>query len=103
MRNKSRKLSICDQSNQNFLFDRYRELKSTSTSVVWLWEILESLDNEERVLFLRFVSGRSRLPANIADFPQKLQIIGIDKVCLIEILLLISENCSVLISFRCYE
>ena len=50
---------------------------------MWLWEILESLDNEERVLFLRFVSGRSRLPANIADFPQKLQIIGIDKVCLV--------------------
>ena len=61
---------------------RYRELKPTSSSVVWLWEILESLDQDERILFLRFVSGRSRLPANIADFPQKLQIIGIEKVSL---------------------
>jgi len=58
---------------------RYRELKPTSSSVIWLWEILESLDQDERVLFLRFVSGRTRLPVNIADFPEKLQIIGIDK------------------------
>ena len=48
--------------------------------MIWLWEILESLDQDERVLFLRFVSGRTRLPVNIADFPEKLQIIGIDKV-----------------------
>ena len=51
------------------------------TLIVWLWEILEELQNPERVLFLRFVSGRSRLPINIADITQKFQVLKVDKVC----------------------
>ncbi|XP_077975128.1 E3 ubiquitin-protein ligase HERC2-like isoform X2 [Styela clava] len=34
----------------------------------WFWEIMESLTNEEKSLFLRFVWGRTRLPRTIADF-----------------------------------
>lgn len=34
----------------------------------WFWEIMESMSNEEKSLFLRFVWGRSRLPRTIADF-----------------------------------
>ena len=29
---------------------------------------------EERVLFLRFVSGRSRLPTRVSEIPQRFQI-----------------------------
>ena len=47
--------------------------------MIWLWEILESLAEEEKVLFLTFVSGRSRLPANPADLPQRFQILRVDK------------------------
>jgi E3 ubiquitin-protein ligase HERC1 len=42
--------------------------------VQWLWNILESFTNAERVLFMRFVSGRSRLPANLADLSQRFQV-----------------------------
>lgn len=42
--------------------------------VVWLWEVLESFTPSERVLFVRFVSGRSRLPANLADLSQRFQV-----------------------------
>ena len=52
---------------------RYRELNVNSPSVIWLWEILESFSQEERVLFLRFISGRSLLPSNLADFSRRLQ------------------------------
>jgi hypothetical protein len=35
---------------------------------------LESFTDAERVLFMRFVSGRSRLPANLADLSQRFQV-----------------------------
>lgn len=47
--------------------------------VKWLWSILESFSNAERVLFMRFVSGRSRLPANLADFSQRFQVMKVDR------------------------
>lgn len=56
-----------------FLF-RYRELDENHQLVQWLWNILDSFSNEERVLFMRFVSGRSRLPANLADLSQRFQV-----------------------------
>lgn len=53
---------------------RYRELDENSQLVKWLWSILESFTDNERVLFMRFVSGRSRLPANLADLSQRFQV-----------------------------
>ncbi|XP_019763936.2 probable E3 ubiquitin-protein ligase HERC1 isoform X1 [Dendroctonus ponderosae] len=58
---------------------RYRELDENSQLVKWLWNILESFTDNERVLFMRFVSGRSRLPANLADLSQRFQVMKVDK------------------------
>jgi len=55
-------------------FYRYRELDENNLLVQWLWDILEGFTNAERVLFMRFVSGRSRLPANLADLSQRFQV-----------------------------
>uniref|UniRef100_UPI003AAEB7BA probable E3 ubiquitin-protein ligase HERC1 n=1 Tax=Centroberyx gerrardi TaxID=166262 RepID=UPI003AAEB7BA len=58
---------------------RYRDITDSHQLIVWLWQSLEEFTNEERVLFLRFVSGRSRLPSNPADITQKFQIIKVDR------------------------
>lgn len=59
---------------------RYREVDEQHQLVQWLWRTLEEFSNEERVLFMRFVSGRSRLPANTADISQRFQIMKVDRV-----------------------
>ena len=41
----------------------YVKYKDTNAVVVNFWKVLEEFTNEERVLFLRFVWGRTRLPA----------------------------------------
>ena len=41
---------------------------ATSSLIIWFWEVMEELTNQERSLFLRFVWGRTRLPRTIADF-----------------------------------
>ncbi|KAF5301595.1 hypothetical protein FQR65_LT08900 [Abscondita terminalis] len=58
---------------------RYRELDENHQLVQWLWNILENFTNAERVLFMRFVSGRSRLPANLADLSQRFQVMRVDR------------------------
>ncbi|KAM4527576.1 putative E3 ubiquitin-protein ligase HERC1 isoform 4-T4 [Odontesthes bonariensis] len=58
---------------------RYRDITDNQQLICWFWESLEEFTNEERVLFLRFVSGRSRLPSNPADISQKFQIIKVDR------------------------
>ncbi|XP_007895403.2 probable E3 ubiquitin-protein ligase HERC1 [Callorhinchus milii] len=58
---------------------RYRDIVENHQLLSWLWQTLQEFSNEERVLFLRFVSGRSRLPANPADITQKFQIIKVDR------------------------
>ncbi|XP_068430797.1 probable E3 ubiquitin-protein ligase HERC1 isoform X3 [Clinocottus analis] len=58
---------------------RYRDITESHQLVGWFWQSLEEFTNEERVLFLRFVSGRSRLPSNPADITQKFQIIKVDR------------------------
>nr|QHB15577.1 putative E3 ubiquitin-protein ligase HERC1 [Bemisia tabaci] len=60
---------------------RYRDLDETNILVQWLWQVLESFSDMERVLFMRFVSGRSRLPANMADLSQRFQIVKVDRAC----------------------
>ncbi|XP_068190129.1 probable E3 ubiquitin-protein ligase HERC1 isoform X2 [Antennarius striatus] len=58
---------------------RYRDVTESHQLIGWFWQSLEEFTNEERVLFLRFVSGRSRLPSNPADISQKFQIIKVDR------------------------
>ncbi|XP_071965475.1 probable E3 ubiquitin-protein ligase HERC1 isoform X2 [Antedon mediterranea] len=58
---------------------RYRELDENHHLIKWLWKTLEEFSNEERILFMRFVSGRSRLPSNIADISQRFQIMRVDR------------------------
>ncbi|XP_038590219.1 probable E3 ubiquitin-protein ligase HERC1 isoform X7 [Micropterus salmoides] len=58
---------------------RYRDITENHQLIGWFWQSLEEFTNEERVLFLRFVSGRSRLPSNPADITQKFQIIKVER------------------------
>ncbi|XP_030232116.1 probable E3 ubiquitin-protein ligase HERC1 isoform X5 [Gadus morhua] len=58
---------------------RYREVDEHHALVQWFWQTLGEFSNEERVLFMRFVSGRSRLPANTADISQRFQIMKVDR------------------------
>uniref|UniRef100_A0A8D2LRJ6 HECT-type E3 ubiquitin transferase n=1 Tax=Varanus komodoensis TaxID=61221 RepID=A0A8D2LRJ6_VARKO len=58
---------------------RYREVDEQHQLVQWFWHTLEEFSNEERVLFMRFVSGRTRLPANTADISQRFQIMKVDR------------------------
>lgn len=50
-------------------------MDENSQVVQWLWEILTDFLDSEKVLFLRFVCGRSRLPSNLSDFSQHFQVI----------------------------
>ncbi|XP_066534011.1 E3 ubiquitin-protein ligase HECTD3 isoform X2 [Hoplias malabaricus] len=50
---------------------RYEDLEMTDVRVQYLWEALTNFTNEDRSRFLRFVTGRSRLPAPIYIFPDK--------------------------------
>lgn len=58
---------------------RYRDMDETEPVIKWLWEVLEEFESSQRVLFLKFVSGRSRLPVNANDLSQKFQIMKVDK------------------------
>nr|XP_026694983.1 probable E3 ubiquitin-protein ligase HERC1 isoform X2 [Ciona intestinalis] len=58
---------------------RYRDVAEDSELIHWLWQTLEELNRDERVLFLKFVSGRSRLPVHPVDMPQRFQVMKIDR------------------------
>jgi len=49
-------------------------MDENSQVVQWLWDILNGFLDSEKVLFLRFVCGRSRLPSNLSDFSQHFQV-----------------------------
>ena len=58
----------------------FRDFDPSSQIVVWLWEILDEMREEDKVLFMIFVSGRSRLPANpTSDLNQRFQIMRVDQ------------------------
>ena len=44
---------------------RYRDMDEHDQVIKWLWEVLSEFDDSQRVLFLKFVSGRSRLPGKL--------------------------------------
>ncbi|XP_053549532.1 E3 ubiquitin-protein ligase HECTD3 isoform X2 [Bombina bombina] len=50
---------------------RFEDLEVTDTRVQYFWEALNNFTNEDRSRFLRFVTGRSRLPAPIYIYPDK--------------------------------
>ena len=68
---------------------RYRDgINESAPLVQWLWQTLDLFTNEEKILFLRFVSGRSRLPTRVSEIPQRFQIMkgqvrqaGIHAIC----------------------
>ena len=55
-------------------------MEPSDSLVAWFWNSLESFTCDEKILFMRFVSGRSRLPANLADITQRFQIVRSDRV-----------------------
>ena len=57
---------------------RYRNSENSSLMIDWFWEVLEEMTEEDRVLFMIFVSGRSRLPNHPMDFNQRFQILLLD-------------------------
>ncbi|XP_053325726.1 E3 ubiquitin-protein ligase HECTD3 [Spea bombifrons] len=50
---------------------RFEDLEATDVRVQYFWEALNNFTNEDRSRFLRFVTGRSRLPAPIYIYPDK--------------------------------
>ncbi|XP_046882909.1 E3 ubiquitin-protein ligase HECTD3-like [Hypomesus transpacificus] len=48
----------------------FEDLKPTDVQVQYFWEALMNFTNEDRSRFLRFVTGRSRLPAPMGIFPE---------------------------------
>jgi hypothetical protein len=57
----------------------YEDISPDSATVCNFWKVLESLTNEERTLFLRFVWARSRLPGSALDFPMNFRLQGIKR------------------------
>lgn len=57
---------------------KYRNSEAGCLIIEWLWQILEEMTDDEKVLFMIFVSGRSRLPSNPADFNQRFQVLLVD-------------------------
>ncbi|XP_065069856.1 E3 ubiquitin-protein ligase HECTD3-like [Rhopilema esculentum] len=50
---------------------QYEDLTETSVRVKYLWQALNSFTNEDRSRFLRFVTGRRRLPTPLFICPSK--------------------------------
>jgi E3 ubiquitin-protein ligase HECTD3 len=43
----------------------YDDLEEKDTRVKYMWEALKNFSNEDRSRFLRFITGRRRLPASV--------------------------------------
>lgn len=56
------------------LLFRYKDGSPTDNVYLWLWQSLEQFTTEEKSLFLRFVSGQSRLSTKLSDISQRFQI-----------------------------
>ena len=50
------------------------DVSENEPSIVWLWEVLEEFDHQQRCDFLRFVWARAHLPPTVAEFRQKFKI-----------------------------
>ena len=56
------------------LLTRYKDFSEDSIVITWLWQNLQSFSTDDKMLFLRFISGRSRLPAHVHEISQRFQI-----------------------------
>ena len=61
-----------DLLKQNTEYDD--DVSENEPSIVWLWEVLEEFDHQQRCDFLRFVWARAHLPPTAAEFRQKFKI-----------------------------
>ena len=46
----------------------YSDYEETDQQVVWFWEVLHEMSDEERSMYVRFAWGRSRIPSTDASF-----------------------------------
>ncbi|KAL3666670.1 hypothetical protein V7S43_008299 [Phytophthora oleae] len=71
-------LMVCGSPEVNVdLLEKCTEYSSCSPTddhIVWFWRALRDFSHEERSAFLRFVWGRSRLPASADEFPQRFKL-----------------------------
>ena len=69
-------LQLLVNGTQNFSVADLQKDSSASnvdpTKLAWLWECLEEMNDEDRALFLTFVTGTSVLPASGLDPPMKI-------------------------------
>lgn len=50
-------------------FTEYQNYRATDTAIIDFWKCLENMTNDEKVAYLKYVWGRSRLPdPNIFPF-----------------------------------
>ena len=54
-----------------FCAAHYEDMEEGDTRVKHMWEALTNFSNEDRSRFLRFVTGRRRLPAPLYICPDK--------------------------------
>lgn len=52
----------------------YEGVEPTSAHVLFFWQVLTEMTNDERTKFLRFVWARSRMPNSAKDFPMNFKI-----------------------------
>lgn len=52
----------------------YEEIDENTPHVIYFWQVLEEMSNEERTKFLRFVWARSRMPNSVKDFPMNFKL-----------------------------
>jgi hypothetical protein len=52
----------------------YSSCSPTDDHIVWFWRAMRDFSHDERSAFLRFVWGRSRLPASADEFPQRFKL-----------------------------
>lgn len=57
----------------------YSSCNASDTHIIWFWQVLRKFSHDERSAFLRFVWGRSRLPANEKEFPQRFKLQSFSK------------------------
>jgi len=73
---KQLELLVCGPDTVDIgLLKRNSEVSNVPANVVeFLWEALESFEQVDRCLFLRFVWGRSKLPLDASGFTQKFKV-----------------------------
>eukprot|EP01006_Ploeotia_vitrea_P029336 TRINITY_DN61905_c0_g3_i1.p1 TRINITY_DN61905_c0_g3~~TRINITY_DN61905_c0_g3_i1.p1 ORF type:complete len:182 (+),score=25.86 TRINITY_DN61905_c0_g3_i1:238-783(+) len=76
-------LMICGQPEVDIevlkKFTVYEGYKSTSPTINYFWQVMQSFDTSQRSMFLKFVWGRSRLAVTEDAFNTQMKIQKLDK------------------------